>query len=82
MLKMPRKNILAIVEGDQVKLNKLIEEARSDLKKKIKALTELSPNFSDMDPYVIKLVLKEKVQTEKQKQGIIDEEDESDEDEM
>lgn len=45
-------------------------------------MTELSPNFSDMDPYVIKLVLKEKVQTEKQKQGIIDEEDESDEDEM
>lgn len=61
MLKLPRKNLVAIVEGDQVKLNKLIEDSRKELKAKIRALTELSPNFTDLDPYVVKLVLKETV---------------------
>jgi hypothetical protein len=66
-----------------VKLNKLIDESRSELKAKVRALTEMSPNFSDMDPYVIKLVLKENAKDERKKQGVIDEEeDEESEDEV
>ena len=42
----------------------------------MKALTELSPNFTDMDPYVIKLLLKEA----SSKNGVLEEE--SDEEEV
>lgn len=42
-----------------MKLNKLIEDSRNELKKKLKTLMDLSPNFTDMDPYVVKLLLKE-----------------------
>lgn len=76
MIKLPRKNILAIVEGDQVKLNKLIDDSRNDIKKKLKELLELSPNVSEMDPYVVKLLLKENHRETRLKSGIIDEEDE------
>lgn len=61
MLRLPRKNLLSIVEGDQVKLNKLIDETRNDIKKKVKELLILTPNITEMDPYVVKLLLKEDV---------------------
>ena len=32
MLKLPRKNLLSMVEGDQVKLNKLIDDTRLEIK--------------------------------------------------
>ncbi|CDW81721.1 UNKNOWN [Stylonychia lemnae] len=81
MIRLPRKNLLAIVEGDQVKLNKLIDGNRVEIKKKIKELIELSPNITEMDPYVVKLVLKQDKLINKQKLGVIQSEsDEEDSD--
>eukprot|EP00347_Sterkiella_histriomuscorum_P004239 403361214 len=83
MLRMPRKNILAIVEGDQVKINKLIDETRNDIKKKVRDLLQLTPNITEMDPYVVKLLLREDNKNQKLKSGVIEEEDEeSDEDDI
>ncbi len=59
LVKLQRKNVLSIVEGEQVKLDKLIEQARKDIKAKVRKLTELNITPQDMDPYVLKLLLKE-----------------------
>jgi hypothetical protein len=49
-----------MIEAEQVKLNKQIDQARADCKKKLKELVELSPSLTEeMDPYVIKLLVKE-----------------------
>ena len=55
MIKLPRKNIISMIEAEQVKLNGLIDKARTDIKQKIKDLIALGPDLSseEMDPYVI-----------------------------
>ena len=57
IIKLPRKNLLNLIETEQGKLVKLIEEARRKLKQKTNDLLKLQPELSDMDPYVIKLLL-------------------------
>ncbi len=47
---MPRKNILAHIEGEQVKLTKLIDETRVQIKAVARQLLCLEPNLSDLDP--------------------------------
>ncbi|TNV75213.1 hypothetical protein FGO68_gene7849 [Halteria grandinella] len=61
MVKMPRKNLVSMLEGEQVKLNELYDKNRGVIKGKIKELNSLSPDLlaSDMDPYVMELLLKE-----------------------
>ena len=61
MVKLPRKNIVSMIEAEQVKLNGLIDKARSDIKLKVKDLISLGPDLSseEMDPYVIQLLLRE-----------------------
>ena len=36
-----------------------------EIKKKIKVLLEYSPNLTDMDPFVVKLVLKENIKDQR-----------------
>lgn len=43
MIKLPRKNLVNLVESDQVKLTKAIGDAKAEIKKKIKELTDLNP---------------------------------------
>ena len=59
IIKLPRKNLLNIIETEQGKLVKLIEEARKKLKQKTNDLLKLQPELSDMDPFVIKLLLQQ-----------------------
>ena len=61
MVKLPRKNIVSMIEAEQVKLNGLIDKARSDIKLKVKDLISLGPDLSseEMDPFVIQLLLRE-----------------------
>ena len=57
IIKLPRKNLLNIIETEQGKLAKLIEEARKKLKQKTSDLLKLQPELTDMDPFVVKLLL-------------------------
>ena len=59
IIKLPRKNLLNLIETEQGKLVKLIEESRRKLKQKTNDLLKLQPELSDMDPYVIKLLLQQ-----------------------
>ena len=78
MLKLPRKNIIAMVEGEQVSLNKLIDENRQGIKTKIRELFDLSGGsqipLPDVDPYVVGLLVKE----ERKREGVIDEDEDED----
>ena len=77
MIKLPRKNLLGLVEGDQVKINKLIDETRNEIKQKTKILLQENPDLTEMDPYVVKLLLSES----KPKKAKKDEEDDDDDEE-
>ena len=59
IIKLPRKNLLNIIETEQGKLAKLIEEARKKLKQKTSDLLKLQPELTDMDPFVVKLLLQQ-----------------------
>ena len=48
-----------MIESEQVKLAKLIEEARGKIKDKTRQLLELQPNLTDMDPFTVELLLRE-----------------------
>ena len=39
MVKLPRKNIVSMLEAEQVKLNELIEKTRNEVKGKVRELT-------------------------------------------
>ena len=65
-VKLPRKNLVSMVEQEQVKLNTLIEENRVKCKAKVRELTqvmggaeEMSRHMGDIDPYVLSLLIKE-----------------------
>ena len=53
MVKLPRKNAVHMIEAEQTKLIKLIDETRAKIKEKTRELLKLSPNISDMDPYTV-----------------------------
>ena len=42
-----------MIEAEQTKLIKLIDETRAKIKEKTRELLKLSPNISDMDPYTV-----------------------------
>ena len=56
---MPRKNILSLVEGEQVRLVKEIDNVRAKIKEKTRELLALEPNLTDLDPPTVKLLLSE-----------------------
>ena len=70
---MSRKNAVALIESEQVKLGKMIDKAREEIKQTTRELLTLQPNLSDMDPHTVKLLLTEQ---QKNKRGNIQEEDE------
>ena len=72
-VKMSRKNAVALIESEQVKLGKMIDKAREEIKQTTRELLTLQPNLSDMDPHTVKLLLTEQ---QKNKRGNIQEEDE------
>ena len=71
LVKLPRKNAVAMIESEQVKLTKLIDEARSGIKEKTRQLLALQPNLTDMDPFTVQLLLSEQKRAAK---GTIEEE--------
>jgi hypothetical protein len=79
-VKLPRKNAVDLIESEQVKLTKLIDDAREEIKQTSRDLLALQPNLTDMDPFTVKLLLEEQRSSKKRATGsAIDEEsDESD----
>ena len=71
LVKLPRKNAVQMIEAEQTKLTKLIEETRSNIKQKTRELLTLQPNLSDMDPFTVELLLREQKRSSK---GTINEE--------
>ena len=69
MIKLPRKNAVQVIEAEQAKLIGLIDKTRTEIKTKTRQLLELQPNLTDMDPYTVKLLLKEKKVVERKKRG-------------
>ena len=73
MIKLPRKNAVGVIEEEQVRLAKEIEQNRKAVKDKTREMIKLQPNLTDMDPYCVKLLL-----TEQKTKTIDEESDESD----
>ena len=59
-IKLPRKNVVSIIEAEQVKLTKLIDSTRLKIKRVCKEMLTLQPNLTDMDPPTVKLLLAER----------------------
>ena len=76
-VKLPRKNLLSMLESEQVKLTGLIDKARDSLKSKVRELNGLVGEDmlgrGEMDPYVLKLLIQER------KTGKVIEEEENEE---
>ena len=53
MIKLPRKNAVQVIEGEQAKLIGLIDKTRREIKAKTRELLVLQPNLTDMDPYTV-----------------------------
>ena len=78
-VKLPRKNAVDLIESEQVKLTKLIDDARNEIKQTSRDLLALQPNLTDMDPFTVKLLLEEQKSKRRATGSAIDEEsDESD----
>ena len=58
-VKMPRKNVVSMIEQEQVRLNTLIDKNREDVKARVRDLMTLTPDLTEMDPYVMKLLIQE-----------------------
>lgn len=69
MLKLPRKNAVQVIEGEQAKLIGLIDKTRAQIKAKTRELLVLQPSLTDMDPYTVQLLLKERKIEEKRLEG-------------
>ena len=63
LVKLPLKNAVSMIETEQVKLAKLIEETRNKIKDKTRELLALQPNLTDMDPFTVELLLREQKKT-------------------
>ena len=57
IIKMPRKNCVNLIEKEQAVLITQIEKVRAEIKQKTSELLIMQPALTDMDPYVIKLLL-------------------------
>jgi len=69
-IKVDRKQLLNMIEKDQVQLNKAISEERENMRKHIKNLHELKPNILELDPYIRDLLIREtKIQEQEAKTG-------------
>ena len=55
--KLPRKNLLSVIEEEQKVLTEQIDKVRKDMKLRAKQLFMLEPALTDMDPYVVKMLL-------------------------
>ena len=65
LTKLPRKNAVQMIENEQGKLMKLIDDTRNSIKEKTAELLTLQPNLSDLDPYTVKLLLAEQKRSSK-----------------
>jgi len=61
IVKLPRKNIVGMLEKDQVRLNEVYDKNRNLIKAKVRELNSLGPDMvnPDMDPYVLELLMRE-----------------------
>ena len=75
IIKMPRKNLVSVIEKEHAILTEQITKVRNEIKQKIKELIALQPAVLDMDPYVVKLLL----QQQQIDTTAIEEDDEEDE---
>ena len=68
IVKLPRKNVVGMLEKEQVTLNEAIEKNRNLIKAKVRELNSLGPDLAapDMDPYVLELLMKEQKPAKKQ----------------
>ena len=57
VIKMPRKNLMNVIEAEQKILLDQITKVRNDMKAKTAELYRLQPAITDLDPYVVKLLL-------------------------
>ena len=69
MIKLPRKNAVQAIEAEQAKLIKLIDATRKEIKDTTRELLELQPSLTDMDPYTVQLLLKERKVEERKMLG-------------
>ena len=60
IVKMPRKNVVSLIEKEQATLVTQIDKVREELKAKTRELLRLQPALTDMDPYVVKLLLQQR----------------------
>ena len=58
-LKVDRKQLLSMLEEDQKKLTKAINDERAQMKDNIRKLHNLNPDLISMDPYVKELLIRE-----------------------
>ena len=75
MVKLPRKNAVQVIEADQARLLKLINETRDAIKAKTRALLQLQPNLTDMDRHTVELLLRERKVQERKAEGRSSDED-------
>lgn len=72
-VKLPRKNAVALIEAEQVKLSTMIDKTRQEIKQTTRDLLELQPNLTEMDPATVSLLL-----VEQKAKVIVEEDEESD----
>eukprot|EP00826_Nyctotherus_ovalis_P050640 TRINITY_DN6235_c0_g2_i2.p1 TRINITY_DN6235_c0_g2~~TRINITY_DN6235_c0_g2_i2.p1 ORF type:complete len:175 (-),score=62.22 TRINITY_DN6235_c0_g2_i2:145-669(-) len=58
-IKVDRKRLLHLIEGDQAKLTKAIEDERAAMKEKIEKLHTFNTNLIELDGYVRELLARE-----------------------
>ena len=75
IIKLPRKNVVSIIEAEQATLTNQIDKARADLKQKTRELLELQPSLTDMDPYVVKLLVQQREINQKPKRDSSEDEE-------
>ena len=78
-VKLPRKNLVSIIEGEQAILVKQIDKCRNEMKTKTAQLLKMQPELTDMDPYVVKLLLQQSEINQKKNQEAVDSEDDEEE---
>lgn len=72
-VKLPRKNAVALIEAEQVKLTAMIDKTRQEIKQTTRDLLSLQPNLTEMDPATVSLLL-----AEQKVKMIVEEDEESD----
>ena len=58
-IKIDRKRLLKLIEEDQTKLTKGIDDERGNMKKIIEKLNKLNTNLIEFDPYIKDLLIRE-----------------------